>query len=179
MQRIEERAIVEKVFERGRWYAVMDKSFNGRKKMPLANYTWLKNNPAFAEIPTGYVIHHLDHNETNDDISNLALMQKHHHSAHHWKNKTIKPKVKMFGDVPGRFKMPTDYFPTTEPKIHQVKGRKRWFLYFQENVNGKNKQTKAYRYRGHQLTSIAMAEKFKNEIWYGQKLTNTHAEAGL
>ena len=62
-----------------RWYVVLDESFFSVKTMKKAVYVWLFHNPAFIQIPKGYVIHHLDHNSLNDDISNLALMQKHQH----------------------------------------------------------------------------------------------------
>ena len=55
--------------------------------MPLANYNWLMTNPGFEHVPKGYVVHHLDHNEQNDDPSNLALMAKNLHTAYHWKHK--------------------------------------------------------------------------------------------
>jgi len=78
---------LEKIFRKGRWYI----KSSGKWAAPFANYVWLKGNPSFKEIPAGYVIHHLDNDPLNDDISNLVLMQKHHHAPYHWKHKTIEP----------------------------------------------------------------------------------------
>lgn len=55
--------------------------------MPYAHYVWLLNNQQFKDIPPGYVIHHLDFDEENNDISNLALMKKQYHLAYHYKVK--------------------------------------------------------------------------------------------
>ena len=81
--------IREKFFKRGRWYVKLESPFNGFSIIPFANYVWLKGNPSFEQIPKGYVIHHLDSDEQNDDISNLVLMQKHHHTAYHFKQKPL------------------------------------------------------------------------------------------
>jgi len=73
-----------KTLKKGRWY--VRTIIDGEKVViPLANYNWLSTNPAFDGIPKGYVIHHLDHDEMNDDPSNLAVMGKHQHRAYHLK----------------------------------------------------------------------------------------------
>ena len=83
---MELKPIGEKIFKKDRWYVrtVID---GKRATIPLANATWLESNPSFNGIPKGYVIHHLDHNQLNDDPSNLALVGKNLHRAYHLKYK--------------------------------------------------------------------------------------------
>jgi len=50
------------------------------KWMPLSNFIWLKYNKF---IPKGYVIHHVDGNELNDNIENLILMSRRDHFILH------------------------------------------------------------------------------------------------
>lgn len=38
---------------------------------------------AHGPIPPGYIVHHVDHDKRNNDLSNLALMSRQEHSAHH------------------------------------------------------------------------------------------------
>ena len=160
--RIQNHKVIEKVLKKGRWHVILDQSFNGRKTMPHAQYVWLMGNPGFKEIPKGYVIHHLDHDEQNDDISNLALMQKHHHSAHHWKQKIIKPKVSVETGM--------DFFPIKEPSIYQRKSRTpRFIVYFRESINGVIKPIKIGRYNGQMFATHKMAEDFKKTIWVEAK----------
>jgi hypothetical protein len=87
---LETGVVIETFFYKDRFYVRIQKPDETKFIMPRANYVWLKNNPSFVSIPVGYVVHHLDHNKTNDDISNIVIMFKHHHTAYHAKQ--IRPK---------------------------------------------------------------------------------------
>lgn len=117
--------ILSKTFLKGRWYLDIETKF-GHRKIPQATYIWLQGNPAFLDIPKGYVIHHLDLDPLNDDISNLALMQRHHHTAYHWKHKTIQPEIRIDGG--NRNHRPIDN--VTKPKIFYRKDRNNFILTF-------------------------------------------------
>lgn len=155
--------IVNRFFRNDRWYIILDQAYQGRKTMQCSRYIWLQENPAFKTIPKGYVIHHLDHDETNNDISNLALMQKNHHAAHHWKYKrlnteiTVDPQFNNFSR--------TEYLPTTEPKIYQRSDNGKFTVQFAERVDGKRKLTKVCSYRGETFKTKEEAEVFKSLIW--------------
>jgi hypothetical protein len=90
---IKDYVVIGKILQQERWKVILDAPFNGKKTMPLAHYNWLMGNPSFSEIPKGYAIHHLDNDPLNDDISNLALIHKHHHTAYHLKYKILKLKL--------------------------------------------------------------------------------------
>ena len=158
--RIQNRKVIEKVLKKGRWYAILDQSFNGRKTMPHAHYVWLLGNPCFEEIPKGYVIHHLDYDEQNDDISNLVIMQKHHHSAHHWKQKIITPKIRV--DLNSRL----HFYPINKPSIHKRKDQDSKFIVcFVEYIGGIKKQVRVQKHNGQSFTSLKIAEKFRDNVW--------------
>ena len=89
----EKGEIVETIFRKDRFYVRVDFGNGSIRTLPRANFIWLQFNPSFKEIPMGYVIHHLDHDKTNDDASNLALMYKHHHHAYHLKFQNINTIV--------------------------------------------------------------------------------------
>ena len=164
-QSIQECNIKEKVFRKDRWYVKISPPFNGWSIMPYANYVWLLGNPAFYDIPKGYVVHHLDGDLLNDDISNLVIMQKHHHAAYHWKQKTIETPVKVnpdFVEVKRR-----QYFPVREPRIYPH--RKAFRLYFTENIDGERKEIWIHKWDGKPIISREMAEKIKSLIWQKQE----------
>lgn len=48
--------------------------------MPRARYVWEQKN---GKIPEGLIIHHIDENPSNDDISNLAMLTKAEHAMIH------------------------------------------------------------------------------------------------
>lgn len=49
---------------------------------------WELNN---GPIPKGYVVHHIDHNPSNNDIKNLTVLSRSKHSSHHFdKEKMLK-----------------------------------------------------------------------------------------
>ena len=50
----------------------------------LHRKVWTDNN---GEIPKGYVIHHIDHNWRNNDISNLELLESRQHHRDHFKER--------------------------------------------------------------------------------------------
>lgn len=133
--------------------------------MPLANYNWLMVNPAFESIPKGYVIHHLDHDKLNDDPTNLVLMQKHHHSAYHWKQKKIDTEVKI--SVVGYNVERTSYSPTTKPVVKKrTDVKKPWyFLTFREKIEGESVFTIASKdFSGNRFYTRQEAEQFKKVI---------------
>lgn len=49
---------------------------------------------AYGEIPEGYIIHHIDGNKSNNDLSNLQMMSREEHSRLHGKlnSNLITPK---------------------------------------------------------------------------------------
>jgi len=130
--------------------------------MPNASYVWLLGNPAFGDIPKGYVIHHLDGDELNDDISNLVLMQKFHHVAYHWKEKKINPTIKIKAEF---MKIERSlFFPIHEPRIYQ-KPNGNYYVQFSEKFGTDRKKKNICSWDGHILKTKEMAEKVKNFIW--------------
>jgi hypothetical protein len=75
---------IGKRIAQGRWVVVLEKNIT-KTVMRNAHYVWLKGNPSFLFIPPDYVIHHLDGDPLNDDITNLVIMQKHYHISYHAK----------------------------------------------------------------------------------------------
>lgn len=162
----ERMKVKEKFLKTERWHVKIYSKENRSSIIPYGNYIWLKHNPSFKEIPKGYVIHHLDHDKQNDDISNLALMQRYHHTAHHFKNKIIETEVKFtLKGIQSGIKMQRSiYAPRTEPRISEYrKGKYR--LRFQENLNGTSQKTYIYSWDDRPITSIEMAQKIKDKIW--------------
>lgn len=94
-----------------------------------AQYNWLIGNPTFQTIPQGYVIHHLDSDKLNDDVSNLVLMLKSYHLSYHAKTSFPKQEVKLVG-------LTTDGIPRKKPKAYKKYGGKRWYLqwYLPDNI---------------------------------------------
>lgn len=161
---IKDFKIVEKVFKRDIWFVVLDNPYNGRKTMPYCHYVWLKGNPIFHVIPTGYVIHHLDHDKQNDDISNLVLMQKHHHVAHHWKQKIINSDVPVKIDCSPSNRIA--FFPLTRPRIYPLKSGNAFFVQVWEETAKGKRPTKVYRHNGEKFKTEEDAEKFVALIWH-------------
>jgi HNH endonuclease len=171
LRTINDCRVVQKVFHNKRWYVDLMPSLNGRDRIPYAHYVWLETNPSFIDIPRGYVIHHLDCDETNDDATNLVLMSKPIHTAYHWKHKTQKVKIQFaYDDIHTE----NIYCPTKEPNIiHEKKrgGSERYYLSFYEMVNGKAISRKVYTFltnSGKILSGFKSrkdAEFVKHEIW--------------
>ena len=140
--------IKEKKINRGRW--MLNLRYNGsRLYYPQAQYNWLKGNPAFADIPSDYLIHHLDGDPLNDDISNLVIMYKFHHIAYHWKNKTKIVEVKVgYNDELGT--------PYKKPRLcpHKRKNGIGYFInYFVRDMDGKIKRKRLYSWKDSTVTA--------------------------
>lgn len=149
--------VTEVIFKRGRFFVRVE--CEGRKAtIPRAVHIWLQSNPAFSEIPKGYVVHHLDHDETNDDPSNLVIMQKHQHTAHHLKQIRINPELTL---ATAR-RVP--YCPTTYPKVYQHK--KKFFIqFYQRNEYGKGQTVKVWSRDGKNFSAREEADNHAKEIW--------------
>lgn len=163
---IESCRLANKIFTNGRWRAKLNKPFDGKSSMPLSHYSWLTSNPSFEHIPKGYVIHHLDFDGTNDDPSNLVLMQRHLHAAYHLKNKKIMPEVTV--DYEDKSLPPskrTLFFPITEPRIYQRGDNDRYIVCFVEKISGKKKQITIHSFRGRKFKTKEDAEWAKKLIF--------------
>ena len=115
---LEDWIIEKKFIRKDRWFVQI--SLNDRTKtVPHANYVWLKYNPTFKAIPENYVIHHLDLDPLNDDLSNLALMARPHHSAYHLKYK-VAPVPVYLDETMG--------LPIYRPKVYYRKDREIYFI---------------------------------------------------
>lgn len=159
--------IVETFFRKDRFYVRVRESDSktGIKTMPRANYVWLKSNPVFQEIPKSYVVHHLDGDKTNDDPSNLVIMFKFHHVAHHFKN--ILPPVKIWAAN-------TEYFPTQYPTYgYDAKGKRYFIRFYEKNIDtGKHEKKRVYLVDGKAIRSEEHAKRCCKKIWhdaYGQE----------
>lgn len=156
--------LVETKFKEDRFYVTVKYADGKQVTMPRANISWLEGNPSFKSIPTGYVIHHLDYNKTNDDISNLVLMYKFHHVAHHWKQKKVVSKV----DIDDK-KLPEDitqYSPIKKPYKYYHKPARRYYVGFSEkNEVGRSVQKKLWRRNGKPMFLEEDADKLCEELW--------------
>lgn len=159
---IKDHKVVEREFIKDRWHVKFDKPYKGKSRMPQANYVWLKGNPSFEDLPKGYVVHHLDHDKLNDDISNLVIMQKHHHTSHHWKNKTIEPEIVIRGDFSTKGR--NRYFPETKPRVYKRNDRGTYYVTFKETIDGESKYIKVGKYKGRTMKKRWQAEKFAEEL---------------
>ncbi len=148
--------ILETFFRKDRFY-IRVKYREGVKTLPRANHVWLQGNPSFFNIPKGYVVHHLDGDKMNDDISNLAIMQKFHHVAYHWKQKKVT--------IPAIVERnPYDYCPYTKPKIYKNGPKFRVFVREQDDNGNKTGKWVSHDDRGMFLTK-EQAEHFISKIW--------------
>jgi len=169
MQFAKHLTIIETIIRKNRFYVKLDLGNGQHKTLPRAHFIWLSSNPAFEEIPLGYVIHHLDGDQTNDDPSNLALMQKHHHAAHHWKQKALYPEVKIKQAVRcNRYR--EEFYPIEEPKITWSNIKKRFCLNFAESMDGKRFFVRKYSYRGRSFKTHEDAQWAKAQIWHKRKV---------
>jgi hypothetical protein len=164
---IQKCKIVEKYLVKDRWHVKLDPPYCGQAKFFHAHYVWLLANPAFYDIPLGYEVHHLDGDRQNDDISNLVIMLKTHHAAHHSKQKTPKTKVSI---RPGFSRGgSTLHFPYREPCIFRGRtrsdGSETYFVRFWEKVAGRRKAVSIHTWEGRTIIGREMAEKVKNLIW--------------
>ena len=90
MDDIRQHKVTNKYTNNGRYFVYFSIAFRGKKTIPRANYNWLMENPQFEDVPPGYCLHHLDLDETNDDVTNLGLMKLNHHRAYHGKQNNGK-----------------------------------------------------------------------------------------
>jgi hypothetical protein len=141
-----------------RFYVRFENETGKQKTMPRANYIWLKHNPAFKEIPKGYVVHHLDLDKTNDDQSNLALMYKLHHIAYHWKHKNITPPI--YFDKEWN----VEYIPTKMPTV-QPHGNRFYIQFMQKDNDGRSVMKKIWNRDGKTFKNKDKAEDYAKEIW--------------
>lgn len=166
--------ITKKLLRYGRWYVHLDVHYDEfeRREVPQANVVWLACNTSFRSIPRGYVIHHLDHDKLNDDISNLVLMHGNHHTAYHKKNYNTDTEI----DIdPHLFDTAREtYFPNTEPCIFQRRGTKNpwFFLSFQEIIGDVNKRITVSRWMGKRMQTREEAQMVKDLIWKPESLTS-------
>lgn len=166
-------AIGETILLRDRFYIRVPslKTSNGTILMLRAVYVWLKGNPSFSEIPKGYLIHHLDHDQTNDDISNLVLMCRPHHSAHHLK----QGKVDVLITIDSRFV----FHPVTRPKVWFDKVTNKWWLLIRESKGTKARRRKVRIYQGKLIQNREDGEAAASDIWEKYGVTDgTESERG-
>lgn len=160
MEDIRQYEITRIYFNQGRWFVAFRGTFNGKKTMPRANYNWLLANPQFEDVPPGYCLHHLDCDEINDDVTNLALMKSNHHNAYHFKlnkdnnNERVKlrPPVRL-GENPS---VPKVY------RMHSYKNTERWSFRWQEtDFSGKRIDRQISRIKDKAFQTEKEAEKAK------------------
>jgi hypothetical protein len=154
--------VIEIFFKKGRFHVRV--KINGKVSViSRAKYIWLKYNPSFKDIPKNYIIHHLDRDETNDDPSNLALMEKHQHLAYHLKHKIVKVPINVDFSQPTSKR--TEFFPTKKPTIHKRPSGTSYLLFFYENITGKSEKIGLSTYKGQRLRTRKDAEWARDEIW--------------
>ena len=156
--------IKSKFVRKGRAHVVIE-CFDKKHTMPMANHVWLKGNPSFGGIPKGYVVHHLDHDPLNDDISNLVIMYKMHHIAHHFKQQTCEVPIECNVAL-SNHEMGYDY-PTRKPRAHKRPYRDEWYLSYYM-TGGRNKRI--YKINGRTFKTQKEVEKainiiFPDNIW--------------
>lgn len=156
--------IIETKFKEGRFYITIKYPDGKQATMPRANMVWLEGNPSFKSIPKGYVIHHLDYDKSNDDISNLSLMYKFHHVAHHWKQKKIHSKIDLNEkEIPEDLSM---YSPTKRPYYNYHAPAKRYYVgFYEKNECGKSVEKRVWRFNGKPILTKDAAETLSNQIW--------------
>lgn len=64
-------------------YYLSSRKIMGKQKR-LHVYVWEKHN---GKVPKGYDVHHKDGDKSNNDISNLEILNKSEHQSEHWKRK--------------------------------------------------------------------------------------------
>lgn len=80
-------------------YYISSKPINDGKKILLHRYVWQKHNGA---IPEGFIVHHIDENKENNEISNLTLMSLSEHSSKHAKKRIAADPEKYAKDFVNR-----------------------------------------------------------------------------
>ena len=153
--------VIKQYQNKGRIYVQVSMPDGSLKSLPRANHNWLRYNPIFEDVPQGYVVHHLDHDPLNDDPSNLVIMYKHHHIAHHFKQKTPTGEVKLRKILfPG--------VPNKKPRCYQDKRNGSFLVaFYAKGIGGSpGKHYKMYRDEdGNTFTSREHAEAFIDRFW--------------
>ena len=73
------------------WRKRKDGYYRNGKKQYLHRHVYEQSHGA---IPPGYVVHHADHDPTNNDITNLVLMRRAEHHSHHSAGRPTSDKQK-------------------------------------------------------------------------------------
>lgn len=159
-----EYIIEKKYLRKNRLYVRLRKPDGHTQSIPHANYQWLLGNPIFEEIPKGYVVHHLDGDSMNDDISNLVIMAKYHHMAHHLKHKTV--------EIPILFPIKSERIltygiPIRKPRVYYQKDRNRWCIKARIREIEGIKQQAIYRLNGNFFHTKKEAENALEKLWGG------------
>lgn len=158
----QDKNVKEVVFRKGRFYIRLKKGL-GQITLPRANFVWLQYNPTFSDIPKGYIVHHLDHDQTNDDPSNLVIMQKYHHVAHHWKQKKIEVPVTV--DVSEKYTVLAPDYPLKRPVVIHVKSRNKFSIKYQTLDCKKGQWKLIGSFGGETFRTREAAEAAIDKIW--------------
>jgi len=154
--------VVERFHRKDRVYVRISDGTNSLT-MPQANYVWLCGNPTFLEIPKGYVVHHLDHDKMNDDISNLVIMYKHHHHAHHLKDQHNVVPVNFHPEVKDHIAFDS---PIVRPTFTYLKDRGFFvMIYRRSSDKTPRKQIRVYKVMGKRIMSQDQGEALIDKIW--------------
>lgn len=84
-------------FKRNYFGKVFKKQKDGywSNKIHAQRWVWMHYN---GTIPKGMDIHHIDHDKSNNDISNLQMLSRSDHLKEHWKNPECRAKRRVFLD---------------------------------------------------------------------------------
>ena len=170
--------VIKKQLQAGRWFVILEFPRKYKKKIPgnpmlknekikisQSHYNWLIGNPSFVNVPQGYVIHHLNGDKLNDDVSNLALMNRTHHMAHHAKQIPIDP-VEI--EVKGFRPIGNDILGVSPGKFWHGKKigglEERWFVRWNEGPSGNKYGRKISKYKGKPIRTEEQALKVMKEL---------------
>lgn len=66
----------------GMWFLLDRHGYyvNSHKRIKLHRFIWEQHN---GSIPDGYIVHHIDHDKSNNEINNLCLVEWGKHTTHH------------------------------------------------------------------------------------------------
>lgn len=135
------------------------------KSMPHANYVWLEGNPMFKGIPKGYVVHHLDLDQMNDDISNLVIMAMNHHRAYHLKHHNSTIPLEHDIKTESSCKIP-DGLPITKPRAYYDKDRGSWRIYYRvRESDGRITSMRLGSFIGRKFTTKEDADGVIENLW--------------
>jgi len=75
--------------EKTHYYLSTTKIKNSRKRLHV--YVWESNNNV---VPSGFVVHHIDHDKSNNNLDNLKIICKKEHGVYHTSKLTKEQKEK-------------------------------------------------------------------------------------